>query len=183
LGGGGTSSGGEMHGHLPMGSPRRADEVTAETADTTRGDSAKGKGGDALVSQYIGSNVTLYGGTFISGRGGIEDGHSLHATYEAQVHVFGGTFRGSWLARDKGLIVVNGCVSRIGTRLVGRLQSGHSLDVQLIEAGGGKITLNTPEKCNQYRKKPASSANGRAAVGQRLLFILCWFVPAVFSLV
>ena len=124
--------------------------------DDTKG---AGQGGDALISQYFGSNVTIYGGTFMAGSGSVKDGHSLQSSYEAQIYIHGGTFYGSWLANDRGLISVTGCVNRIGNRLVGRLQNGQSLDVQLVEEGGGKIVLNNPEKCNQYRKKDTSPAS------------------------
>ncbi|KAL7534685.1 hypothetical protein ACHAXR_007942 [Thalassiosira sp. AJA248-18] len=137
-----------------------------------------GQGGDALISQYIGSNVTIYGGSFIAGRGSTKDGHSLHAKYEAQIHVLGGSFYGSWMASDQGSIVVNGCVSRIGTRLVGRLENGHSLDVQVFEEGEGKIVVN---KCNQYRKPKSSAVSVMGSVHYLLLgmFLLALGLAAV----
>ena len=143
-----------------IGSSILIDEVITANLDSN----IKGQGGDALVSQYFGSNVTIHGGNFMAGRGSIKDGHSLHASYEAQIHIYGGTFYGSWLARDKGSIVVNGCLSRIGTRLVGRLENGHSLDIELFEEGEGKIILNNPESCNHYRKSDSSAVR---AMGSR----------------
>mmetsp|Transcript_291 Transcript_291/g.574 ORF Transcript_291/g.574 Transcript_291/m.574 type:complete len:300 (+) Transcript_291:80-979(+) len=121
-----------------------------------------GEGGDALISQYFGSNVTIHGGNFMGGQGSVQNGHSLRASYEAEIHVFGGTFYGSWLARDHGSIIVNGCLSRIGSRLVGRLQNGHSLDIQVIEDGEGTVILKTPETCNHYRKSDSDSDSSAA---------------------
>lgn len=140
------------HDYL-IGSSRKNEIITTTNFDSN----VKGQGGDALVSQYFGSNVTIHGGNFMAGRGSVKDGHSLHASYEAQIHIYGGTFYGSWMARDQGSIVVNGCLSRIGTRLVGRLENGHSLDVQLFEEGEGKIILNNPESCNHNRKSESSA--------------------------
>jgi len=141
----------------------------------------KDHGGDALISQYFGSNVTIHGGTFIAGKGNVKDGHSLHAFDEGQIYVNGGNFHGSWMARGRGSIVVTGCLSRIGTRIVGRLQDGLSLDVQLIEEGGGEITVNHPEKCNTYRK-PHFSQGNVVGVSYYALFgviMLCWEFAAV----
>jgi len=116
------------------------------------------RGGDALASQYFGSNITIHGGKFIAGSGGsIKDGYSLHCHGEAQIHVHGGSFYGSWKVNDRGSIVVTGCINRIGSRLVGRLQSGQSLDVQLIEENGGKVVIENREKCNTYKKKDTTS--------------------------
>jgi len=116
------------------------------------------RGGDALVSQYFGSNITIYGGKFISGSGSIMDGYSLHCHGEAHIHVHGGSFYGSWKVNDRGSIVVTGCINRIGSRLVGRLQSGQSLDVQLTEENGGKVIIENREKCNTYKKKDTTSS-------------------------
>lgn len=121
------------------------------------GGNAKGHGGDSLTTQYLGSSVIIHGGNFIAGRGTVKDGHSLLASHEAQIHVYGGSYYGSWMARHHGSIVVNGCLSRVGTRLVGRLRSGHSLDVQVFEEGGGRIILNTKDTCESYRKPESSS--------------------------
>lgn len=143
----------------------------------------EGQGGDALISQYIGSNVTIHGGNFLAGRGSIKDGHSLHASYEAQIHIHGGTYYGSWMARDQGSIVVNGCLSRIGTRLVGRLQNGHSLDVQLFEEGGGKIIVNSAERCNQYKKKEASPSSPAASKSIQYSLFLGMAILLCFSFV
>lgn len=129
---------------------------------------AKGQGGDALISQYLGSNVTIHGGSFLAGRGSISDGHSLRASYEgAEIHVLGGTYYGSWMAKDGGTIVAYGCLSRIGSRLVGRLgEDGHrSLDVQIFEEGGGKVVVDSPESCNRYRRKDDSPASSAVRVG------------------
>lgn len=115
------------------------------------------QGGDALVSQYFGSNITIHGGKFIAGSG-IKDGHSLHCHGEAHIHVHGGSFYGSWKVNDRGSIVVTGCVNRIGSRLVGRLQSGQSLNVQLVEENGGKVVIENREKCNTYKKKDTTSS-------------------------
>jgi len=144
------------------------DTVMTNSDISYTNDVNEGQGGDALISQYFGSNVTIHGGNFLAGRGSIKDGHSLHASYEGQIHIHGGTYYGSWMARDQGSIVVNGCLSRIGTRLVGRLENGHSLDVQLFEEGGGKVTVNSPERCNQYRKKSASPASPAASIRARM---------------
>ena len=106
-----------------------------------KSDDAKGRGGDALVSQYLGSNVTIHGGNFLAGRGSVWDGHSLRAFYDgAGIHVRGGTYYGSWMAQSGGAIVAYGWLSRIGTRLVGRLgeDGRHSLEVQVFEEGGWK---------------------------------------------
>lgn len=154
----------------------------------TNDDDVKGRGGDALISQYLGSNVTIHGGNFLAGRGSIRDGHSLRASYDgAEIHVLGGTYYGSWMAQSGGTIVAYGCLSRIGTRLVGRLgeDGRHSLDVQVFEEGGGKVVVNSPESCNRYRRKPASSAVslrvGESGVYRSLFglaVLLCWsFVP------
>ena len=68
-----------------------------------KSDDAKGRGGDALVSQYLGSNVTIHGGNFLAGRGSVRDGHSLRASYDgAEIHVRGGTYYGSWMAQSGG---------------------------------------------------------------------------------
>ena len=141
--------------------------TTREHVDINNFDDTKGggQGGDALISQYFGSNVTIYGGAFMAGSGSVKDGNSLQSRYEAQIHIHGGTYYGSWLAKDRGSIVVTGCVNRIGNRLVGRLQNGQSLDVQLIEEGDGKVVLNNPEKCNQYRKKDTSPATTMGWIG------------------
>lgn len=143
--------------NIMIDSSRRTNEVIISVTNKATDDANKGQGGDALVSQYTGTNVTIHGGNFIAGKGSMKDGHSLHASYEGQIHIHGGTYYGSWMARDNGSIIVNGCLSRIGTRLVGRLENGHSVDVQLFEEGGGKVTVNSPEKCNGYRKKQPTS--------------------------
>ena len=85
--------------------------------------------------------MTIHGGNFLAGRGSVRDGHSLRASYDgAEIHVRGGTYYGSWMAQSGGAIVAYGCLSRIGTRLVGRLgeDGRHSLEVQVFEEGGGK---------------------------------------------
>ena len=116
------------------------------------------RGGDALVSQYFGSNITIHGGKFIGGSGSKMDGYSLHCHGEAQINVHGGSFYGSWKVNDRGSIVVTGCVNRIGSRLVGRLQSGQTLDVQLVEENGGKVVIENREKCNTYKKRDTISS-------------------------
>ena len=141
------------------------------------------QGGDALVSQYFGSNITIHGGKFIGGSGSIKDGYSLHCHGEAQIHVHGGSFYGSWKVNDRGSIVVTGCVNRIGSRLVGRLQSGQSLDVQLIEENGGKVIIENREKCNTYKKKKDTTSSASHTGMKKmtrstcLLFgiIICYF--------
>ena len=130
------------------------------------------RGGDALVSQYFGSNITIYGGKFISGSGSIMDGYSLHCHGEAQIHVHGGSFYGSWKVNDRGSIVITGCVNRIGSRLVGRLQSGQSLDVQLIEENGGKVVIENREKCNTYKKKDTTSSASHTGMKMRICLLL-----------
>ena len=138
-------------------------EESSRSNDKVKGTpNSNSQGGDAVIAQYFGSNVTIRGGKFIGGSGSMKDGHSLQSTYEAQINVSGGTYYGSWLLSNRGIIVVTGCVNRIGTRLVGRLQSGQSIDVQLIEETGGKVIIHHPSKCNdQYRKKDASSVPPR----------------------
>jgi len=160
---------------LSTDSTRRNDDggVVAEANFDGGGD--EGRGGDALVSQYFGSNATIHGGNFLAGKGSVRDGHSLRASYKGQIHVDGGTFYGSWMASNFGSIVVTGCLSRIGTRLVGRLQDGLSLDVQLIEEGGGEIIVKDPEKCNSYRKSEFSAARAVGSVHYSLfgMILLC----------
>ncbi|KAL9188831.1 hypothetical protein ACHAXT_007209 [Thalassiosira profunda] len=151
-----------------------SDGATVRGGNRPGADDNSGGGGDAIISQYYASNVTIYGGTFLAGKGGTSDGHSLRASYEAEIYVHGGSFYGAWVASHQGSIVVTGCVSRIGTRLVGRLEDGHSLDVQTQEEAGGKITaIRDPEICNHYRKKPSSSAVKTAGVGTTLAHLWC----------
>ncbi|KAL7536608.1 hypothetical protein ACHAXR_007347 [Thalassiosira sp. AJA248-18] len=84
----------------------------------------------------------------------------------------GGYFYGSWfVVSDQGSIVVNGCVSRIGTRLVGRLENGHSLDVEEFEEGEGKIVVNSSEKCNQYMKPKSSAVSVMGSACYSLLLL------------
>lgn len=149
---------------------------------TTQEVSGGGQGGDALISQYIYSNATIHGGSFIAGKGSIQDGHSLHAIYEGSIiHVYGGYFYGSWKVQDKGSIAVYGCVQRIGTRLVGQLENGHSLDVQVFEESEGKIVVNSSdEECNHYRKKKKKRDASSAA--QSSVFLVGIAIP-VLSLV
>ena len=131
------------------------------------------RGGDALVSQYFGSNITIHGGKFIGGSGSIKDGYSLHCHGEAQINVHGGSFYGSWKVNDKGSIVVTGCVNRIGSRLVGRLQSGQSLDVQLIEENGGKVIIENREKCNTYKKKKDTTSSASHTGMKKMTRSIC----------
>ena len=94
-----------------------------------------GDGSDGRLA--IICEVTVRGGS----RGSVRDGHSLRASYDgAEIHVRGGTYCGSWMAQSGGAIVAYGWLSRIGTRLVGRLgeDGRHSLEVQVFEEGGGK---------------------------------------------
>jgi len=132
------------------------------------------QGGDALISQYFGSNITIHGGKFIAGSGGsMKDGYSLHCHGEAHIYVHGGSFYGSWKVNDRGLIVVTGCVNRIGSRLVGRLQSGQSLDVQLIEENGGKVVIENREKCNTYKKKGTTSSSASHTGMKKMTRSIC----------
>ena len=131
------------------------------------------RGGDALVSQYFGSNITIHGGKFIGGSGSIKDGYSLHCHGEAQIHVHGGSFYGSWKVNDRGSIVVTGCVNRIGSRLVGRLQSGQSLDVQLTEENGGKVIIENREKCNTYNKKKDTTSSASHTGMKKMTRSIC----------
>jgi len=134
----------------------------------------KNRGGDALISQYFGSNITIHGGKFIAGSGGsMKDGYSLHCHGEAHIYVHGGSFYGSWKVNDRGLIVVTGCVNRIGSRLVGRLQSGQSLDVQLIEENGGKVVIENREKCNTYKKKGTTSSSASHTGMKKMTRSIC----------
>ena len=125
---GGSHLGMEADNYLmDPSSAHNSNEIVAAIA--VKGDDAKGRGGDALVSQYLGSNVTIHGGNFLAG------------SYDGvEIHVRGGTYCGSWMAQSGGAIVAYGCLPRIGTRLVGRLgeDGRHSLEVQVFEEGGGK---------------------------------------------
>ncbi|KAL7525095.1 hypothetical protein ACHAWF_001223 [Thalassiosira exigua] len=135
-----------------------------ETADGDGDD--EGRGGDAVVARYYGSNVTILGGTFVAGKGAgdAKDGRSLRADYEASIRVEGGTFYGSWIARGEGVIVASGCVSRIGTRLVGRLADGRALDVQTVEENGGKVVVERrPEVCNRYKYDKGGESSAGAS--------------------
>ena len=117
-----------------------------------------GKGGDALVGLYFSSTITIRGGNFIGGRGSSSNGHSLHVAYEAQANVYGGSFQGSFLARDRGVIVVHGCVSRVGNRLVGHLDNGDSVDIQFVEEGG-QVIIQAPsfaQACSKYHRTSSS---------------------------
>lgn len=114
------------------------------------------KGGDAVVGLYFGSLITIKGGNFIGGRGTSLDGHSLHVAYEVHAEVYGGFFQGSFLARDRGAIVVHGCLSRVGNRLVGHLDEGDQVDLQIVEETGGEVIVEAPkhrESCSEYNSK------------------------------
>ena len=130
-----------------------------------------GKGGDALVGLYFSSTITIRGGNFIGGRGSSSYGHSLHVAYEAQANVYGGSFQGSFLARDRGVIVVHGCVSRVGNRLVGHLDNGDSVDIELVEEGG-KVIVQEPKFAQACSKYHRTSSSGK--IGTGLFFGILW---------
>jgi hypothetical protein len=141
-----------------------------------------GKGGDALVGLYFSSTITIHGGNFIGGRGILNYGHSLHVAYEAVANVYGGSFQGSFLARDRGVIIVHGCLSRVGNRLVGHLDSGDSIDVELVEENGGQVVVQIPkfaQTCERYRRR---SSGQQLGVGVVLAFNLLWAVAGPFTL-
>eukprot|EP00804_Cyclotella_cryptica_P029286 CCRYP_011711-RA/>CCRYP_011711-RA protein AED:0.04 eAED:0.04 QI:0/-1/0/1/-1/0/1/0/198 len=117
------------------------------------------KGGDAVVGLYFGSLITIKGGNFIGGRGPSMNGHSLHIAYEAQV--YGGSFQGSFLARDRGAIVLHGCLSRVGNRLLGHLEQGDRVNLQIVEETGGAVIVEAPkqiETCSKYKKKSSGES-------------------------
>jgi hypothetical protein len=122
-----------------------------------------GKGGDALIGLYFGSSIIIKGGIFIGGRGISINGHSLHVAYDAQAQVYGGSFEGSFLARDRGAIVVHGCLSRVGNRLVGHFENGDEVDLQLVEENGGQVVVEAPkhfEACSKYNKRSSDGVRG-----------------------
>lgn len=142
------------------------------------------KGGDSLVGLYFGSSIIVHGGNFIAGRGSSSYGHSLHVAYEAQADVYGGSFQGSFLARDRGVIIVHGCLSRVGNRLVGHLENGDSVDLELVEQNGGKVVVETPKfdesgttiwGCNRYHR----SSGGKMSIGTFLKTV--WILRLLFS--
>eukprot|EP00956_Cyclotella_meneghiniana_P002887 scaffold3416_cov76-Cyclotella_meneghiniana.AAC.6 len=144
--------------------PYVVEEVTTDLQSNS-------KGGDSLIGLYFGSSIIIHGGNFIAGRGSSSYGHSLHLAYEAQANVYGGSFQGSFLARDRGVIVVHGCLSRVGNRLVGHLENGDSVDLELVEQNGGKVVVETPKfdetgttiwGCNRYHR---TSSGGKIGVG------------------
>lgn len=139
--------------------------------------SITGKGGDAIIGQYFGSTITIHGGSFVAGRGSASDGHSLHLAYDARADVYGGDYHGSWLARDRGVIVAFGCLSRVGDRLVGKLQDGTPLDVQVVERDGGVVIASLPEgdRCKDD--------SGSKSSGEKLRFGAIWSVFCNFCLV
>jgi hypothetical protein len=152
---------------------------TLESSDTTTSTNSV-KGGDALISQYFGSIITIHGGNFIGGRGtSSSDGNSVHVAYDAQAHIYGGSFQGDWLARDRGVVVAYGCVQRIGTRLVGHLENGDQVNVQVVEQGGGQVIVKEGEgNCDMYRRQSSSAAVGRliasALIRMAVAVLLCF---------
>jgi hypothetical protein len=138
------------------------------------------KGGDALIGLYFSSTITIHGGNFIGGRGISSYGNSLHVAYEAVANVYGGSFQGSFLARDRGVIIVHGCLSRVGNRLIGHLDSGDSIDVELVEDNGGQVVVQTPkfaQTCERYRRR---SYGEQTRIGAVLTFNMLWAVAGNF---
>ncbi|KAL7472694.1 hypothetical protein ACHAXS_013079 [Conticribra weissflogii] len=162
------------------------DAATAAIIDSLRIpradlNSITGQGGDAVVGQYFGSTITIHGGNFLAGRGSASDGRSLHVAYDARADVFGGDYRGSWLARDRGVIVAYGCLSRVGDRLVGKLEDGTPLDVQVVERDGGVViaSLSEGDECKDDDSGPKSSGEElrflRILGGSLYLFVIIAF--------
>jgi hypothetical protein len=135
-----------------------------------------GKGGDALVGLYFSSTITIHGGNFIGGKGSSSYGYSLHVAYEAQANVYGGSFQGSYLARDRGVIVVHGCLNRVGNRLVGHLENGDNVDIQLIEENGGHVIVEVPKFANECSKYHKRSSGEQLGYGAFVVFNLLWIV-------
>ena len=172
LGGVGVIVGSASRAEFRDGATVRGGNHAAESLEMTANIGASGssiyfhsrKGGDAVVGLYFGSLITIKGGNFIGGRGTSMDGHSLHVAYEAHAQVYGGSFEGSFLARERGAIVVYGCLSRVGNRLVGHLEKGDQVDLQIVEETGGEVIVEAPkyiETCSEYNKKSS---------GERIVF-------------
>jgi len=142
-----------------------------------KSNSITGKGGDAIIGQYFGSTITIHGGNFIAGRGSASDGHSLHLAYDARADVYGGDYHGSWLAKERGVIVAYGCLSRVGDRLVGKLEDWTPLDVQVVEKDGGVViaSLLEGDRCKDD--------SGSKSSGEKLRFGAIWSVLCNFCLV
>ena len=134
-----------------------------------------GIGGDALIGQYFGTKIKIHGGNFIAGRGSASDGNSLRLSYDAQAEIYGGDYKGAWLAVDGGTIAAYGCFTSVGNRLVGKFHDGTPLDVQVIERSGGSVKAYENSPGEPDGKKCAKSYHYKSSAAQVYLNFV-WFM-------
>ena len=76
-------------------------------------DGNSGADSNAIVGQFFGSTITVYGGNFIgSQESNASNGHSLHVSFNTQSNVHVGDFHRTCITCDWGVIVAHGFFSK-----------------------------------------------------------------------